>query len=288
MGESLRDLRTSWWAKHAHAHTHIAHLRTACEEYRERRPVEVRAEDTDVPGEVAYRFHQLEPVPLGISLIVGDVLHNLRSALDSLMLGMVRLDLDRALSEDEERACQFPISVDPQTFENDLRRAESKGMVSERLRGSLREAQPFWLLELSKAKGVENAVALTYEHEAKFNGLMALNRLSNIDKHRRVNVAAWWPSLTYWMGDAASGLPDWHPNPPPYADGQIVGVMRGAPEGPPPEAIHDFELTLPEAPYHDPRRYYTSHPLADEAANWHFSVGVAMQTVIRAYGRIGQ
>ena len=96
----------------------------------------------DELGRNAYRFHQSKPIPVAISLIVRDVLHNLRSALDSLMVGLVRLDLGRELDEADEKACQFPISRDPKAFKEDLRRPKARGLVTERLEASLREAQP--------------------------------------------------------------------------------------------------------------------------------------------------
>lgn len=283
--DPLLDRQASWWAKLDHAKVHIARLTQACEEYRERKPVEVRAESVTTPGEVVYRFHQSTPVPVQISLILGDVLHNLRSALDSLMLALVRLDMDRDLTEEEERVCQFPIAPNAKAFKDNLSRATALGLISDQLRASLREGQPFRLLERYKAMDVQGADALTYEEEAKFNPLVAVNRLSNIDKHRRVAVAAWWPSMVFWSGDGGTQH-QWHPNPPPYAEGDIVGVMRGDERGPD-QVVHEFELVLPEAPYHEPERYYTSGSLPDEIANWHLTVNVCMGIVIAAYRRVG-
>ena len=285
--DALHDPGTSWWAKHAHAKTHIASLRTACDEYRERRPIEVRPE-TDRPGDTAYRFHQTEPIPLGISLIVGDVLHNLRSALDSLVLGLVSRDLDRGLQDREEHACQFPIAGTPDEFDAFWTKWPPRAqLVGDRVRAALRETQPFYGLEQAKSLDVENALKLTYEENFRFNALTTVSRLSNIDKHRRVTVAAWWPSITYWFGDPRPDEHEWHPNPPPYAHGQIVGIMRGPSDAPPPKVIHDFDLVLPEAPNHDPRHHFTSRPLPREAEDWHLMVGIAIQTALDAYVRLG-
>ena len=71
---------TAWWAKHEHAQEHLARLRDVCAQYKATNPLEGRAESTEVPGETAYRLWQSIPIPLAISLIVGDLVHCLRSA----------------------------------------------------------------------------------------------------------------------------------------------------------------------------------------------------------------
>jgi hypothetical protein len=80
---------TAWWAKHQHAQDHAMRLRDVCAQYKSTNPLEVIPESTDVPGETAYRLRQSTPIPLAISLIVGDLVHCLRSSLDSLVFGVV-------------------------------------------------------------------------------------------------------------------------------------------------------------------------------------------------------
>jgi len=70
-----------------------------CAGYRSTNPLEVRPEPTDVPGETAYRLRQSAPIPVAISLIVGDLVHCLRSSLDSLVSGIVRDNLDRDMTD---------------------------------------------------------------------------------------------------------------------------------------------------------------------------------------------
>jgi hypothetical protein len=79
---------TAWWAKHQHAQDHLERLRGVCAAYRSTKPLEVRPESTDVPGQTAYVFHQSAPIPVAISLIVGDLVHCLRSSA-RIELGLV-------------------------------------------------------------------------------------------------------------------------------------------------------------------------------------------------------
>jgi hypothetical protein len=89
---------TAWWAKHQHAQEHLVALREVCAQYQSTNPLEVIPESTEVPGEIAYRLQRTTPIPVTIGLIVGDLVHCLRSALDSLVFGIVGDSLNSGLS----------------------------------------------------------------------------------------------------------------------------------------------------------------------------------------------
>jgi hypothetical protein len=93
---SWLDRTSAWWAKADRAQEHLRSLRGQVEEFRTSKPYTVIPEPTDTPGRTAYRLRLHRPVPVAISTTVGDVLHNLRSALDSLAYEMARRSLDRA------------------------------------------------------------------------------------------------------------------------------------------------------------------------------------------------
>lgn len=188
---------TAWWAKHQHAQDHATRLRDVCAEYQSTKPLEVRPESTDVPGQSAYRFHQSAPIPVAISLIVGDLVHCLRSWLDSLVFGIVGDSLGRDMTEDEEKACQFPICSSPKDFNKFFTKSRVQ-IMDDRVRCALHGVQPFYWLENMKMLSVEGTNAITYEEDSRFRPLTTIGHLSNIDKHRRLTVAAWWPRLIYW------------------------------------------------------------------------------------------
>jgi len=83
MDPSLLDPETSWWAKIRHAKQHCQQLTDLADQYRASEPFRVEAEPTDQPHKIAYRMRLTQPIPLEIPLVVGGLLHDLRSALDS-------------------------------------------------------------------------------------------------------------------------------------------------------------------------------------------------------------
>jgi hypothetical protein len=66
---------------------------------------------------------------------------------------------------------------------------------------------------------------------------------SNIDKHRRLHLTAWWPDIVYWGSDEPSHR-RWRWGEPPYEDGRILGRLIDDSRHPePPAALHQ-EMTL--------------------------------------------
>jgi hypothetical protein len=104
--------------------------------------------------------------PIRLSVLIGDCLHNLRSALDNLVCGLVR-------TRDQASSCagrQFPIFTDPTNY-----LAHRKKM----LRGVPKEARILidGLQPCQRANGTK-----------ELDPLWILNALSNRDKHRAANL----------------------------------------------------------------------------------------------------
>jgi hypothetical protein len=139
--------------KFHHREGHVARLRQVCEDYRRQRPYYVEAEPI-APDRVEYRLHIRLPTPPIVPLIVGDILHNLRSALDSIGLGLVQHDQGRVLDEQEQKACQFPICERPREFKHSSSEMTTENAgLSDRVQGALRVAQPFYRDELALKHG---------------------------------------------------------------------------------------------------------------------------------------
>ena len=137
-------LDTAWRLKLAHAARHIDQLAKVCNAYRAQDPQHVDPEPTDQPGRTAYRLYVDVPIPVDISLIAGDVLHNLRSALNTLAFALVVNDIDRELTADEEKQCGFPICGGPKPFEDFFEKnRHRRPSVTQRVRDALRTEQPF-------------------------------------------------------------------------------------------------------------------------------------------------
>ena len=105
--------------------------------------------------------------PIRLSAIVGDVLFNLRSALDHLVCGLAK----RADSSAECETLQFPICTSEEAFDKGIRRKQLEGISVDAVR-MIRSVQPF----------------LLGENSAKLHALALLHDLNNRDKHRAVHI----------------------------------------------------------------------------------------------------
>jgi hypothetical protein len=120
-------------------------------------------------------------------------------------------------------------------------------MMDDRVRSALRGVQPFSWLENMKAIS-EDANTLSYEEYSWFLPLTSVARLSNIDKHRRLTVAAWWPSLIHWTtvnGDPGDN--QWRQaGEPPWGDGEVIAYVTSM--GPKPaQVVHQFDIVIVDA-----------------------------------------
>jgi hypothetical protein len=80
MDQSWRDPSAAWWAKARRADKHIQDLGSMVLEFERSHPYEVQQEDTELPGEIVYRFRLLRAVPADMLTVVGDALHNIAGA----------------------------------------------------------------------------------------------------------------------------------------------------------------------------------------------------------------
>ena len=70
------------WAKVDRAIEHLKALDLGCQVFLEKKPYYVAAEFEPDAGRHAVLLRVRQPVPLALSVVVGDFLHDLRSALD--------------------------------------------------------------------------------------------------------------------------------------------------------------------------------------------------------------
>jgi hypothetical protein len=249
----LIDPDSSWWAKYGHAQSHIERLTTVHDSYYESEPFRIEEEPTAQPDKLAARLRLLQPIPAEIPLIVGDVLHNLRSALDSLVYELTTQAAGRPLNTKEARACQFPILPDPTSFDEFFtKKSKTRDQITPQdLRDVIRSAQPFFHIELGRRSGIQSADDLDYETHYQHSDLGVLGYMSNIDKHRRLALTAWRPNTVWWGSDGDSNR-RWLPGDGTFEDGSIIGYIVGTGENDG-DVVYDFNLTLPDLPaYADP------------------------------------
>lgn len=238
------DQASPWWAKVNRAREHLDSAREAIERFRASQPYSVLPEPTDTPGKVAYRLQIARPVPVAVSTTVGDVLHNLRAALESLAFEVARRSHARPLTLALERASTFPICDSPESFDRFFRGARAS-LYDDRGRAALRAVQPFVNLEQVHLAGV--GLERTFQEESGWSPLHRLDDLWNLDKHRRLTLTAWWPDLFYWMSNGPSQRIA-TPGEGTMADGSILLYIEGPDDGQAFELQHEFNLVLTDDP----------------------------------------
>jgi hypothetical protein len=243
--QTWMDQNSSWWAKANRAKEHIDSLRRQVDAYRAAAPYSLTPEPTDKPNRLAYRLF-LKPVPVAISATVGDVLHNLRAALESLTFEVARRSHGGTLTAEQEKQSTFPICESPKTLDAFFERKSKKGLLYDRrARAALRSVQPFVNLEQAHKLGV--ALDEGFEERFRWSELHRLDTLWNVDKHRRLALMAWWPDLIFWGSNGPSNRQAF-PGDGTLADGSILLYIEGTDEGQGDQLGHEFHLVLTDDP----------------------------------------
>jgi hypothetical protein len=129
-----------------------------------------------------FRFREVVPLPAEWSVVVGDVVHNARGALDHLTWQLVL-----ANGNEPTARTQFPICLTPKTFDDE---AKTRLLgVSADDRTKITSAQPF----------ADEDVQGWTPTQIKFEQPLAiLKELSNQDKHRVIIATAAIPRSVIW------------------------------------------------------------------------------------------
>jgi hypothetical protein len=161
---------------------HLDSLETKANAWLEKRPYRDWSEpDVDSSKKVIW-VEVLDTPPPELSLIIGDCLHNLRCALDNLVLELAIAFKGGPVSSKIESASAFPIFVEenPSEFDNMLRG------IDPRAKTIIEGLQPY----------------TRTDRPAKTDPLWWLNKLNNMDKHRLPHVVFFTPQS---LGLIASG-----------------------------------------------------------------------------------
>ena len=186
-----------------------------------------RTATTREGNDVVVRVHDLASIPPGLSLIVGDAVHNARTALDHVVMQLAmqgRGTLERAPSTDrEERRLSFPVTDDDAGFKRWARDVEP--YLSDSAIAVIEALQGFRLLEqLEKDHG-----PLEEDERASYlllDPLARLHRLDNHDKHRRLALSLWFPGTVDHGAAAAPDSDDADVVTGPVTDPAILAMLE--------------------------------------------------------------
>lgn len=156
-------------------------------------------------------------IPPRLRAIVGDIIHNARSSLDTVAVAVCEFGNGGQLSESDEGSVQFPITDSPASFDTAVvrRLPYAKDEHIE----FIRTRQPWYLVHhASVLDDEQRKESITHDN------LSTLQRFSNTDKHRRIHLTAWYPSDIY-AGSNDTVTVGWRPNHPgrPWQHGDVIG-----------------------------------------------------------------
>jgi len=204
----------------------------------------------DVDDNRLFRFRPEIPAPdLRFSIIIGECLHNLRSALEYIVRQLVIVN-----NRTPTNANQFPICLHPPGSDLNLRKDRLCG-VSVKAKAVIEGLQPYKTPE--------------FKNFARYHPLWILSELNNIDKHRTLTLTS-----VAGGGDAEVRFID--------SSGATVGTVRIA------QIIASGTETLVHAPDHitnpdemDVQFKGMFHVLFDDAPLNGQEVNVVMVTLVR-------
>ena len=176
---SKRDYKSSSWRlKFNHAENYRRELNSLLDEMDRSFPPSIELESWNGKT-IRYRITTHQKPELHWSLLLGDCLHNYRSSLDSLYFAII-FELakrqQKEFTENFEHSIQFPIHKKELKF-NELKEILEFG--TDQLKEDLKTHQPFNNVDSNS----ENYDELLENHP-----LEQLRKLSNIDKHRQLNL----------------------------------------------------------------------------------------------------
>jgi hypothetical protein len=218
-----RDPALSWIAKLDRAQTHIDRLAELTTEFFAESPYTIDYEPAG--DEVTHlRIVHAKPIPVAVSTIVGDAIHNMRSALDALAYELARISQGGVLTQDQESWVEFPIRQSEEGY-SDFFNARRAGLFDEKAEEALRSVVPGH--RFSPEAVIAGELITTFRDEVIRDNLWQLHRLSIIDKHRRLSVVALWPDDVWWLNRDGTEPPGWLWGRPPFETGAILGSFVG-------------------------------------------------------------
>lgn len=253
------DPEAAWWAKLRRAVKLIDEVDQCCQALNVEGVGWSLEREPESDDGWRYRFRQPRPIPADLAATVGDVIHNLRSALDNaahfLAVRHVQQTEHRDLSGDEESLTEFPIKRDGHALDTWLqvrkRQAQRQQLYGPQEVRALRCVQPFSLSEEAGLiqEGQEDRQLM--EQDLLTDTGHVLNTIWNIDKHRRLPRLSWHSDMTYWSDETSVYFAQPGGRTLPLSDGQTLGTFRrkegaGRPEEDP---VLRFAIYLDDHPY---------------------------------------
>jgi hypothetical protein len=266
-----------WQLKRERAAVHFAELDRCVKDYLAEKPYRLETE-VEEGGPMHLRLRVEKAPPVAIAPIVGDLVHNLRSALDTRVFAVAE-NLFGQLGGKKEKAIRLPVGETSERRFSGLTGAWPAlfgAQGAELLRSVLRPLQMFapasgyWRERYGSGDDADGEADAKRNQNGLVQRLVLLETLSNIDKHRRIEP------LWYGIEDMRSFSDADEPveftiQTPPWGDGDLIATLT--PGWPNSQAKRDFTAT-PTLVLPGDYRLYSS--AASDLDNIDFFVGQAL------------
>lgn len=163
------------------ASEHLEELEGEIQKFLSSEPYAVKRVQEPNSGEIVFYWERYILPPARLGLIVGDSIHNLRSALDHLALALAETgaaSAGKTLTEREMARIQFPITKSLNNFNKELK-AGRLAYIAPNTQSVIEQQQPYH----TSHPPHDNSV------------LVIVQRLDNRDKHRALNLLGTIPSV---------------------------------------------------------------------------------------------
>ena len=171
-------------------------------------------------GKKDIRVKVLNPPPAAVRLLIGECLHNFRSALANLAYELAVEHQRGPLPDRYFETSEFPIFKHPMKPKD---RRKKIGCIHPRAQVIIRKLQP-------------------YQHRVKYwlDSLWQLHQLNNVDKHRLPNVIEFATVAGAYFPDSPTRPPDLQVYMGPLTDGARVATYTPPPNEPTDVVHPDF------------------------------------------------
>jgi hypothetical protein len=111
----LSDVDHPWRVKQRRADEHLRRFEDESADYLRTARLAYRHEADETTGVLRVTLHADAPPPAALGATIGDILHNLRSALDSVAWEACR---QAGIPRSKQRQVLFPVTLDPDGWED--------------------------------------------------------------------------------------------------------------------------------------------------------------------------
>jgi hypothetical protein len=177
---------------------HLERLQSEVKRWLGRHPYFVVSKFDPQRGEHSIWVQPESDPPPELGLIIGDCLHNLRSALDSLVYDLARAYQRGALPPQVAGRSEFPIFIEPKKFKENRNR--KIGATDPDVQAAIKELQPFNEWTSFRFFMVTQSMRA---HPEAYHPLWLLHKLSVIDKHRERHLTLFGPEQVMFGGPNA-------------------------------------------------------------------------------------